>query len=70
MNFEYFDSSALEQIGYDDIAMELYVVFKGGKTCIYSQVPPDVHKDFINSGSKGTFLHEVIKARGYSFRYA
>lgn len=69
MQFTYVDSEAVDQIGYDEDSQELHVIFKRGKHCIYSGIPKDVFDDFLNAPSKGIFLNEVIKARGYSFRY-
>lgn len=63
------DSAALDQYGFDEEAQELHVVFKKGRLCIYSQVPVEVWEGFQNAESKGTYLREVIKARGYAFRY-
>jgi len=54
-------SSNISDVGYDDETSELGVIFKGGATYRYSDVPEDVYNDFIQSKSLGQYLHRNIK---------
>jgi hypothetical protein len=68
MDFTYVDSSTVDQIGFDNETNELHVIFKNGTHYVYSDVPPDVWAQFENSPSKGAFLNEEIKKKGYVCR--
>jgi hypothetical protein len=71
MELAYVDSSTVDQVGYDEEQLELHVIFKsGGRHYIYSDIPENVYQDFINSPSKGQFVHEVLKGHGYPCRRA
>ena len=60
-------SSNVADIGYDAIAMTLEVGFHNGSVYQYFDVPENVHREFLNSDSKGKFLNSNIKN---NFRYA
>ncbi|HEY4942386.1 MAG TPA: KTSC domain-containing protein [Rhizomicrobium sp.] len=63
----FIDSSNVEQIGFDDQAGEIHVIFKNGRHYIYSPASQEVFDEFRNAPSKGTYLNQVIKPR-YSCR--
>lgn len=68
MDMIYVDSSNVDQIGYDEAASEVYVIFKNAGHYVYEGVTPEVWDQFRNSESKGTFLNEEFKKKAYSFR--
>jgi hypothetical protein len=68
MDMIYVDSSNVDQIGYDDAASEVHVIFKNGGHYVYSDVTLDVWDRFRNAESKGIFLNEEFKAKAYPFR--
>lgn len=67
MEMVYVDSTSIDQIGYDEGANEVHVIFKSGRRYIYSEVSLEVWERFRNAPSKGTFLNEEFKAKGYPF---
>jgi len=68
MEMQYVDSSNIEMVGYDEGAMELYVQFFGDPTpYVYMNVPAQVHDEFMQSPSKGSYLNRQIKGT-YDFR--
>ena len=69
MEMQFIESRALEQMGYDEAASELHVVFKNGRHCIYSGVPDHIWTGMINAESRGSYLDANVKKGGYSFRY-
>lgn len=62
-------SSNVDEIGYDEEKSELVVVWKGGKTSIYSGVPQIVAEQTMNDWSVGKAISSNIKPN-YSHRYA
>jgi hypothetical protein len=68
MEFSFVDSSTIDQIGYDEDQQEVHVIFKSGQHYIYSDVSSDVWDQFRDASSKGKFLNEEFKAKGYSYR--
>jgi hypothetical protein len=54
-------SSNLAEIGYDGAGEKLYVRFRSGGLYCYSAVSATLFEDFLNSKSKGRFLHNLIK---------
>lgn len=58
-------SSNLAAVGYDPVACVLEVEFKqptgGGTVYRYRGVPAEVYRDMLQAGSKGAYLHRVIK---------
>lgn len=59
-------SSNISAIGYDAENQVLEVEFKNGTVYSYSGVSSDEYDGFMNTDSKGTYLHANIKNR-YSF---
>ena len=64
--FQEVESSNILLQGYDEKSRILYLVFrvKGGQTpqWVYQyKINAIVYKNFLNSGSKGHFLNEVIR---------
>jgi hypothetical protein len=68
MDLIYVDSSNVDQIGYDEYEGEAHVFFKSGRHYIYSEVTPEVWERFRDSPSKGRFVNEEFKAKGYPCR--
>ncbi|MBS7827485.1 KTSC domain-containing protein [Wohlfahrtiimonas chitiniclastica] len=66
MIYQPVSSSNVASIAYDENSATLGVKFHSGGTYHYFQVPPAVHANFLNAGSKGTFLHNHIKGH---YRY-
>jgi lysyl-tRNA synthetase class 2 len=60
-------STAVEHVGYDETAGELYVTFVGGGAYTYYEVPKRVYNAFRAAPSKGQFFNAWIKDR-YDFR--
>lgn len=54
-------SSNISAIGYDEETNELRVSFNGGATYSYAGVPLKEYKALMQSGSKGKYLHNVIR---------
>ena len=68
VDFQYVDSSNVDQIGYDADTSELHVIFKKTADCyVYSGVPADVYEQLMNADSKGQFLNQRIKGT-YDYR--
>lgn len=57
-------SSNIRSIGYESGILE--VEFSSGHVYQYFDVPPQVHKAFLNSTAYGEFLNENIR---YFYRY-
>lgn len=57
------DSSNVNTIGFDMETSTLQVVFHNGYAYNYNNVPYNVYHDFINSSSKGQFVHIYLKDR-------
>lgn len=70
MKFVYVDSSNIDQAGYDEMEREFHVLFKRSGHYIYSDIPAEVWDDFQHAPSKGQFINNEIKAKGYPFRKA
>jgi hypothetical protein len=68
MELTYVDSKSLDQIGFDEDAREAHVIFKGGRHYVYSDVSIETWKQFRIASSKGTFVNEEFKAKGYPCR--
>jgi len=62
MSLEMFpvDSSRITEMGYDIPTATVYVRFHDGKGWQYRNVPEQVWQDFILSGSKGQFIHQIL----------
>lgn len=59
-------SSHIASIGYAD--GELHVVFKDGRSGIYSGVPSDVGQSVVDAPSVGSALHQTVRNK-YQFSY-
>jgi hypothetical protein len=70
VDFIYVDSSSVDQIAYDEDQGEAHVIFKGGAHYIYSGVTQEVWDLFRDAGSKGTFVNQEFRAKGYDYRRA
>jgi hypothetical protein len=68
MDMLYVDSSSVDQIGFDEDAAEVHVIFKSGRHYIYSEVSLEVWSQFRDSSSKGTFVNQEFKAKSYRYR--
>lgn len=68
MDLIYADSSTVDQIGFDEYAGEAHVIFKSGGHYIYSDVSLEVWEQFRDSPSKGAFVNQEFKAKGYPCR--
>ena len=53
MDMIFVDSSNVDQIGYDEAASEVHVIFKSGGHYVYSDVTPEVWNQFQNSEDSG-----------------
>ena len=62
MNRESVASSTIVSIGYDEPSQTLEVEFKSGTLYQYYNVPQGLADEFMQSGSKGQFLHYNFKS--------
>ncbi len=60
-------STAIRAIDYDAPRRRLRVRFVSGQAYEYDEVPPAVHRSFVESGSKGRFFQAQIRDR-YAYR--
>jgi hypothetical protein len=68
-------SSMIHAVGYDAKTKSLEVVFNSGRTYVYADVPRNVYKELMASGSKGQYMryavidcyetHQVSRRRRY-----
>ena len=64
----YVQSSALEQVSYDEAAHTLCATFReSGRTYIYQDVPQDVYDSLLFADSLGTYFNSHIRDH-FSFR--
>jgi len=64
-------SRNMSAIGYDPVKHELGIRFReSGKTYVYLDVPVDEFDAFMTAESKGSYLNQVFKLKGYSYRLA
>ncbi len=61
MEREIVSSSTIVSIGYDPGTETLEVEFQNGGVYQYYNVPDPIHKQFMESGSKGQFLYTYIR---------
>lgn len=61
-------SSNVSAIGYDMESSTLQVIFHNGSAYNYQNVPYNVFEDFVNSSSKGQFVHAYLKNRYSNIR--
>ncbi len=68
MRRERVDSTSIVSIGYDPRIQQLEIEFRGsGDVYLYFGVPREEHAAFIAAESKGTYLNQVFKPRGYRY---
>ena len=61
-------SGVVDKIGHDAETGELHVVWKGGKTSVYSGVPAATADAVSNAWSVGKAIHSEIKGK-FPHRY-
>lgn len=62
------DSSSIAAIGYDPEGRVLEVEFRqSGQVYRYFSVPAAEYEAFLNAGSKGVYLNQTFKPRGYPY---
>ena len=61
VDLHWVDSSTIEQVGYDEDAMELHVVFTDGARYVYQQVPLQTFEQLLDAPSKGSFLNRELR---------
>jgi KTSC domain len=62
------DSSSIASIGYDARRCALEVEFRqSGDVYQYFDVPSEEHAAFMAAESKGRYLNQVFKPRGYRY---
>jgi len=60
------DSSVIASMGYDAIQRVLELEFREtGRLYDYFDVPPEEYAEFLAAPSKGTYLNQIFKLRGY-----
>ncbi len=65
------DSTNVSAVGYDTLKRELGIRFHGsGKVYLYFDVPHREYQEFMAAKSKGTYLNQVFKMKGYEYREA
>jgi hypothetical protein len=61
-------STSIASIGYRPAERELEIEFRAsGDVYRYFDVPAEEHAAFMAAESKGTYLNQVFKPRGYRF---
>ena len=59
-------STSIGSIGYQPVERELEIKFReSGDVYRYFDVPAEEHAAFMAAESKGTYLNQVFKPRGY-----
>lgn len=62
------DSSCIASIGYEPLERELDLEFRASREIYrYFDVPPEEHTAFLSAESKGTYLNEMFKPKGYRY---
>ena len=63
------DSTSIASMGYQPRRRELEIEFRlSGDVYLYFDVPPEEHAAFMDAESKGTYLNQMFKPRGYSYK--
>ncbi|WP_456828891.1 KTSC domain-containing protein [Deinococcus sp. UYEF24] len=60
MNMTDVESSMILSVGYDAATRTLRVLFSSGKTYEYREVPAEVHRGLMESGSKGSYMRGEV----------
>lgn len=55
------NSSNLHSVGYDHETSTLEIEFHGGRIYQYSNVPTQVYKGLMTTGSHGRYFHQRIR---------
>jgi hypothetical protein len=62
------NSTSIASIGYDPERFQLEIEFReSGDVYLYFDVPAEEYTDFMAADSKGTYLNQVFKPRGYRY---
>ncbi len=62
------ESSSIASIGYEPETRKLEIRFRAsGDVYLYSEVPVEEYEAFMVADSKGTYLNQVFKPRGYDY---
>jgi hypothetical protein len=56
-------SSNIKAVGYDPDTQRLVVQFNSGKKYAYADVPPEVHKEFLDAKSMGIFFTREVRGK-------
>jgi len=65
------ESSVIASMGYDPKWRVLELQFRGsGDISAYFDVPPEEYSAFLQAESKGTYLNDVFKLRGFRYERA
>jgi hypothetical protein len=68
MQREPVDSTIIATMGYAPTERILELEFREtGDICDYFEVPPEEYAAFLSAESKGTYLNQVFKLRGYRY---
>lgn len=54
-------STAIQDIRYDEQRAKLFVTFSDGDAYVYVGVPGEVHRSFVDADSKGQFFAYEIR---------
>jgi lysyl-tRNA synthetase class 2 len=57
------ESTAIQDIDYDEERAKLLVRFQSGERYVYVGVPGEVHRSFVEAESKGGFFQDQIRDR-------
>ena len=61
------ESSNLEGVDYDPDTLTLRVMFKGGSTYEYADVPIEEYEGLMAAESKGSYFYANIRRGGYEY---
>ena len=61
-------SSNLKSVGYDPSNSILEVEFRNGRIYHYIEVPLEIYDELMKAQSKGTFLDQNVKKRGFTYK--
>jgi len=62
------DSTVIASLGYDPCRRELEIEYReSGEVYRYFEVPGREYTSFLAAESKGTYLNQVFKPRGYRY---
>ena len=61
------DSSVIASMGYAAARRILEIEFHSGNIYDYFDVPEEEYAAFRNAESKGTYLNQILKLRGYRY---